>query len=175
MALVIPPGVDAEGSVLVKFVPTIADPAAPTVSETNATGAVDMSCSLTQDGFQPGADTATGTDTRLCTKQVYETKGATTWSIDNLTYIWDPQNPEGDSNKVYAALPEDTKGFLVVRWGKDVEDFPELAADDVVDVFQVTMGPQVPQPPEANSKLKVQQKPFVDGPTHRDVTLAAGV
>ena len=173
MALVIPPGVDAEGSVLVKFVPTLADPSAPTTTELNAVGAVDMSCSLTQDGFKPGADTATGTDTRLCSKQVYETKGATTWSIDNLTYIWDPQNPDSDSNKVYAALPEDTAGFLVVRWGKDVEDFPALAAADIVDVFPVVMGPQVPQPPEANSKLKVQQKPFVTGSAVRDVTLAA--
>lgn len=172
MALVIPPGVDAEGSVLVKFVPTLADPSAPTVVEVNAVGAVDMSCSLTQDGFKPGADTATGTDTRLCSKQVYETKGATTWSIDNLMYVWDPQNPESDSNKVYAALPEDTTGFLIVRWGKDVEDFPELAADDIVDSFPVIMGPQVPQPPEANSKLKVSQKPFVTGSAARDITLA---
>lgn len=173
MSLTIPAGVDAEGSVLVKFVPTLADPSAPTLAEVNAVGAIDLSCYLTQDGFKPGADTATGTDPRLCTKQVFETKGATTWSIDNLIYIWDPQNASSDGNKAYAAMPEDTKGFLVVRWGMDVEDNPALVATNVIDIFTVTMGPQVPQPPEANSKLKVQQKPFVDGPTYRDVVLPA--
>ena len=57
-----------------------------------------------------------------------------------------------------------------MRWGKDAES--ELAAGDVVDVFSVTLGEQVPQTPEANSELYVTQVPNVTGSVFRDVTVA---
>lgn len=173
MALNIPPGVDAEGSVLVAWVPTLADPNTPTLTELNATGALNITCYITDQNFKPNADDATATDTRLCSKQVFETLGAATWSIDNIIYVYDPQNPDSESNKAYAAMKRGTPGYLVVRWGKDVEDFPTFAAGDVVDVFPVSLGTQVKQPPEQNSKLKVSQKPVVTGPVVEDVTLAA--
>lgn len=169
----VPAGVPAEGSVLVTWVPTLADPNAPTLTELNATGSLNLTCYITEQNFKPSADDATGTDPRLCSKQVFETLGAATWSIDNIIYVLDPQNPESESNKAYAALKRGTRGFLVVRWGKDVEEFPTFVAADVVDVFPVQLGSQVKQPPEANSVLKVSQKPVVTGPVVEDVALAA--
>lgn len=173
MALNIPPGVDAEGSVKVAWVPTLADPSAPSLTELSATGALDISCYITDQNFSPSADDATATDTRLCSKQVFETLGAATWSIDNIIYVYDPQNPESLSNKAYAAMKRGSHGYLVVRWGKDLEEFPDFAADDIVDVFPVQLGSQVKQPPEQNSKLKVSQKPVVTGSVVEDVKLAA--
>lgn len=173
MALTIPPGVDAQGSVLVKFVPELTAPADPTVAEVTAATAIDLSCYLTKEGFKPGAETDKWKDERLCTKNVFEQDGATTYKIEALEYIYDPQEPESLSNKAYAALPRGTSGYLVVRWGKDIENNPELAVGDIVDVWPVTVGNRVKQPPEENSKLKVQQEVSVTGAPHEDRPLAA--
>lgn len=173
MALVIPPGVDAEGSVKVAWVPALTTPASPKLTELTATGALDISCYLVDDNFKPSAEQETSEDKRLCTKEVFETLGRVKWSIDNLIYVWDPQDPDSVSNKAKAAMQQGLTGFLVARWGKDVEAFPDFAVGDIVDVFTVGLGPQVPQPPEANSKLKVSQKPTVNGPVYQDRALVA--
>lgn len=168
---VIPPGVSADGAVKVQFVTTLADTAAPKVAtEVKAVSSVEASCLLTKDGFTPGAETSQASDERLCSKQVFEDYGTVTYTLDNLTYIYDVQNPESTSNKLYAAIPEGTTGYLVVRWGLDAD--VDWAAAQVVDVYPVKLGPQVKQPPETNSKLKVQQKPFVVGDVQIDVALA---
>lgn len=170
--LTIPPGVPADGRVKVQFTLSIADLAAPSVAtDIKAATAVEASCYLTRDGFSPNAEPQAVTDERLCSKQIFEDYGSITYSIDNLIYIYDQQNPDGDSNKLYAAMVKGTVGFLVVAWGKDAAE--DWAAGDIVDIYPVKLGPQVKQPPEANSKLKVNQKPFVNGAVVEDVALAA--
>jgi hypothetical protein len=172
MPVTVPAGVPADGFVSVKFVPAIADVAAPSVAtDINAAGSEDISCLLTKSGFAPGGEAQTITDDRLCSKQVFEDYGSVTYTIDNLIYVYDVQNPTSESNKAYAALPPGTAGYLVARWGKDVDT--AWAAGDIVDIYPVKMGPQIKQAPEANSKLKVSQKPFVTGPVVHDVALAA--
>lgn len=172
MPTTVPAGVPADGFVSVKFVPAIADPANPSLAtDLGAAGVVDLSCLLTKDGFAPGADPQAVTDERLCSKQVFEDYGTVTYTIDNIVYVYDVQNSSSESNKAYAALPAGTTGFLVARWGKDVDE--AWAVADKVDIYPVKMGPQVKQAPEANSKLKVSQKPFVTGPVQHDVAIAA--
>jgi hypothetical protein len=171
MAQVIPPGVASDGMVKVAFVAALANAAAPTVTELTAATSVDLSCYLTKDGFQPGGEAQAVTDERLCSKQVFEDFGTVTYTIDNLVYIYDPQDAAGDSNKAYAAMPVGTSGWIVAGWGKDAEE--AWAAADVVDVYPVKLGPQIKQAPESNSKLKVQQKPYVTGSLEQDVVLAA--
>jgi hypothetical protein len=172
MTQVIPPGVVANGMVKVAFCPSIADLTAPSVAtDIKAATSVEASCYLTRDGFQPGAEDQAITDERLCSKQVFEDFGTTQYTIANLVYIYDAQNTGSDSNKLYEALPKGTTGFLVAAWGKDAEE--DWAAGDIVDIYPVKLGTQVKQPPEANSKLKVAQKPFVTGEVAEDVALAA--
>src|SRR5690348_8724189 len=102
----VPPGFVADASLRVWFVTTLANPAAPSVaSELNAGTSVDATCYFTG-GFNPDASVATITDDRLCLKVVLEDKGTTTWSMDDLNYIYDVQNPASVSNKLYAALAE---------------------------------------------------------------------
>lgn len=172
MALEIPPGVEADGAVLVAFVPEIADPSAPTLAEVTAPAVVKLTCYITDNNFKPTADDATGEDRRLCSKQVFSTLGTTTWSFDNTVYVYDPQNPESESNKAYAAMKRGVDGFFVVRWGKDVEENPDFVAGDIVDVFPITCGTQVKEPPEQNSKLKVSQKFIPRGNVVEDYKLA---
>lgn len=172
MPVTVPPGVAADGAVSVKFVTALANPAAPSLAtEINAASSVDLTCLLTKDGFSPAGEAAAITDERLCSKQVFEDFGTVTYSTDALTYIYDPQTPASASNKAYAALVTGTTGFLVVRWGKDVDI--AWAAGDKVDVYPVKVGPRIKQAPEANSKLKVQQKPYVTGPVQQDVAVVA--
>jgi hypothetical protein len=170
VALNIPTGVTSNGTVQVHWVPTIADPNNPNVTEISAASALDISCYLTADGLTLSADETTTTNRRLCSKQEYTIGGTITWSIGALRYVWDPQGLYTDTHDAYQTLAPDSSGYLVVRWGRDAET--PIAAADVVDVFAVTLGEQVPQTPEANSELYVTQVPKVTGSVYRDVTVA---
>lgn len=169
MALAIPTGVSSNGTVTVTWVPTLADPAAPTVAE--ITAGTDISCYLTTTGLGLSVDQTTTTARRLCSKDDYTIGGSKTWTLSDLQYVWDPQSLYTDTNDAYVALAPDSVGYLVIRWGKDAEE--AAAAGDVVDVFSVTLQDQIPQTPEANSELYVNQPVIVSGAVHRDVTLAA--
>ena len=171
MPTTVPPGFVADASLRVWWVPTLANPAAPSVaSEISAGTAIDISCYLTG-GFAPDASVATIVDDRLCLAVVLEDKGVTTWTMDELQYIWDPQTPASVSNKMYAGMPEDASGYFVARYGMSVDT--AVAAGQKVFVFPVKMGPQVPLPPERNTKGRVKQKPFINGVTQKNVSLAA--
>jgi hypothetical protein len=168
---VIPPGVPSDGYVKVQWVPTFADAEAPTLTEMNNASALELSCYLTRDGFQPNAEEQISTDERLCSKEITETLGKIKWSIDDLTYIYDAQDPSGLSNEAYAALVERAEGHLVVAWGKDADE--AWAVGDIVDVYQVVLGARRKQAPETNSTLKVKQKPHVQTRAAEDVALVA--
>lgn len=170
--LEIPPGVSSNGTVKVAFVPDggFADYTAPTLAEVDAVGVQDISCHLMADGFGENATEGSQQRRRLCSKESYTVRGAVEWTIQDLRYVYDIQNPSSVTHEAYAALAPDSKGFLVVRWGLDAaEDF---AANDVVDVYPVELGVQRKQPPEANSELEVLQTPYVTGTKATDVSLA---
>lgn len=172
MSQVIPQGVIGNGMVKVTFCPTIADPAAPSIgTDLGATGAIELSCYLTPDGFGASSQEQTVSSPRLCSKQVFERRGTVQWSIDDLKYVYDTQNAGADVQKAYEALVPGATGFLVVGWGKDAED--AWAAADVVDVYPVELGERRKQPPEQNAELLVLQKPYVIGDREEDVSLVA--
>lgn len=164
-----PQGVPSDGMLKIAFVATLAAPDAPSITELSAVTSVDATCYLTS--FTPNAEAQAIEDRRLCSKQVFEDFGTVTYTIGDITYVYDTQNASSDDQKLYEALPTGTEGFLVVAWGKDADE--AWAAGDVVDVYPVKMGPRVKQPPEQNSKLKVTQKPFVTAEVEEDVVLAA--
>ena len=168
MPTTVPPGFVADASLRVWVVTTIANTAAPTAAEINAGTTIDATCYLTN-GFAPDAAVATSSDDRLCLAQILEDKGATTWSISELEYVFDVQTPASVSNKLYAGLPENASVYIVARYGMNVDT--AAAAGQTVDVFPVKMGPPVKLPPERNTKGRVKQKPFVNGVVQRDVAL----
>lgn len=171
MPTTVPPGFLADANIRVWFVTAIADVTAPKVAtELLAASSVDITCYLTTQ-IAPNADVATVTDDRMCLRQVLEAMGTVTYSIDELQYVYDVQNAASISNKLYAAVPAGTTGFLVIRYGIDVDVAP--IATQKVDVYPVQWGPQVKMPGERNTKAKVRQKPFVNGPFQQDKVLAA--
>jgi len=171
MALNIPPAVSSNGTVKVVFVPDggLAAPGKATVAEIKA--GTEISCHLTADGFAPNAEEQVSDGRRLCSKQSYDIVGATKWSIDDLKYVYDVQNPSSLTNAAYEALEPGTTGYLIVRWGKDAEI--DWAAGDVVDIFQVRLGERRKQQPEADSELYVAQKPYVLNRDAEDFALTA--
>jgi hypothetical protein len=158
-----PTGVPADGNVKVAWVPTIADQDAPTATELNAAGALDITCGIVGGGFTTNAEQTTSEDIRLCSRQTFQDLGDISYSIEAIEYIITPQDvsPTGE-NKIYRTLAPGTTGYIVVRWGTDYAD--AFAASDVVDVYHVTLGPQVKQAPERNTKLRARQTPYVVAP-----------
>ena len=173
MPATVPPGFISDASMRVWWVPlaNLANPATPGVAAAlNATTSLDITCYLTGD-FAPDASVATITDDRVCLKQILEDVGAVTWSVDEIQYIYDVQNPASVSNKAYAAMVGGSSGYYVARYGMDYDTAP--AASQKGDVIPVKLGPQVKLPVTRNTKGKVKQKPFVNGPVLQDVALVA--
>lgn len=170
-----PEGVSALGNESVIFVPALADQDAPTVAELTDAAAVNLSCALR--GFSPTSEQASVQDVRLCTREAAETPGRVSNSIDDVTYVYDPQNLEDPDNAHYAALKSGTKGFLVDRRGLDART-EAIAAGQIVDVYPVEMGAQrrvAVDPGADGAKFEIVQKPFVTGPVSWDAVVGAGV
>ncbi|HET8535915.1 MAG TPA: hypothetical protein VFL73_01930 [Solirubrobacteraceae bacterium] len=169
----IPQSVPSDGTVALWWVPVIADPAAPKVSELTGVDVVALQCYL-KENFSPDASSEDVEDRRMCSKQVFQRGGMVTYTIDDLIGIMDPQGKLGDSNKAYEALAPGSIGYLVARWGIDLEGAEaEPAAGQTVDVYHVEIGHRSKLPQEANSQLKFKAKPRVISTFNEDVVLAA--
>ena len=167
----IPAAVPSDGTVSVMWVTALADASAPSLAtEINAASSVALECYL-KENFSPDASTDAVEDRRMCSKQVFQTPGTTTVTIADLIGVYDPQDLAGTDSKAYAALTSGAKGFLVVRWGVDVDT--AWAAGDLVDVFPVTIANRIKLAPEANSQLKFKATPMVTGEVVEDVEVAA--
>lgn len=167
------PSTPADGNVLVKLLPAVADMNDPKLTEVNAVGAVDISCYLTSDGYAPGVDQAGIPDERLCSTQIFEQPGRETNTL-NLTYIDNTNAPnEATDNEAKETLVPGSSHVLLVRRGVAYEE--PLAAGQKVILWPLKAGVQGDVPPEANSILKTMQKMFVTGPVVRDVAISATV
>lgn len=166
-----PGSVPADGRLKVVYVPALATPAAPKLTEVNAAGALDVSCYLTQDGWSTGTEQASVTDDRLCSDQSYERPGRLSESL-SLMYVYDPQDTAvGGDNQAYLKFLQDSEGYFVARYGKRFEE--AFAVGDIVSVRPVQFGVQIEAPPEANSVLKISQKAFITGQVLRRVAMVA--
>lgn len=170
MALPIPPGVDANGRRNIVFVPT------QTLSvATLGTDGVELACYLSKGNFGVTPSTERGTDDRECTTQSAEVLGNTTYAMDALEYVYEPQD-DGTSttNEAYNALTPGTTGYIIERLG--VANDTALTAGDKVNVYPVTLGARVPRKADGNNpaeKLKVTQEVAVGQGVLFDQTLVA--
>ena len=164
MVLSVPPGVDALGRRNFIFVPT------DTLSVAVLTGstAVDLTCYMTKGTAGFTSDTQRGTDERECTLVAAEVMGNTTYGMNDLEYVWEPQDLTGTSatNKALNLMgPRSggTTGFIVVRYG--ILQDTALAAGQKVDKFPVTLGPQLPKAVDGSNpaeKLKITQSVVIN-------------
>lgn len=169
--LTIPPGVDANGRRNAIFVPT------NTLSVAILTGttAVELICYLSKGTLGMGSSTDRGKDERECTTQVAEVLGGTSYTLNDLEYVWEPQATiPSATNKAYELLTPGTTGFLIIRYGITAET--ALATGQKVDQFPITLGPQIRKAPDGSNpaeKLKIQQPVVVGQGVKFDQALVA--
>lgn len=154
-----PASVVSDGNVLVLWVVTMGDPAAPGVHELNAGSVLDLSCYLTDAGWAPNLTEDTVNDPRLCSRQTFTRPGRAAITIP-LVYVYNPDEPTEDEARI--TLVDRATGFLVARWGVDFEQ--AVAAGDLVDVYPVQLGRPNKAPATANTPLTIMQTAYVRSP-----------
>lgn len=162
------PSTPADGAVKVVWVPTIANPDAPTVAEVTGVSTVDLSCYLTSDGWTTSMDEQTVSDDRLCSTEDFSRPGSSSRSL-TVKYVENPTS--STDNKAYTTLTPRVNGYFVVRRGPLFS--VALAAADKVQVWPVQMGNYYWQSPERNSVLRCQQKAFVTAKVRDNVAVVA--
>src|SRR6185369_1422367 len=95
MTATFPESVISDGSVSVLWVPTLADQDEPTLVELNDPAVLDITCYLTDAGWQPNLTEDAATDNRLCSRQNFQGPGRQTYALP-LIYVSNPANPSED-------------------------------------------------------------------------------
>jgi hypothetical protein len=169
MTLVIPESVPVDGTRTVRFVPTIADPAALKLTEVNAVSSKDIGCYITGDGWNPTTDQASIADPRLCSPQDFEQPGRETNGL-SIRYVFNLNEETDDVARI--TLPKGTTGYLVNRLQKDASEAWEV--EDWYEAWPVKAGVQTVMPSEANAVDRIDQKVFITGPVVRFRQVVAG-
>lgn len=118
----LPPSIPVDGNLLVLWVPAIADPAAPTVTELTGTSVKDLTCYLNDSKAGVSKEQGTIADRRMCMTTALQVPGQGSATADDVTYIYDPQAEAADPmNVAFDALPEQSSGHYFVRRGLPYE------------------------------------------------------
>lgn len=173
-----PEGVSTLGKETLIWVPDLAVPTAPTVAELTSASAIWLANAAR--GFSPSGDQPATQDIRLGTKTAGEAAGRATVSIDDVTYVYDPQlvgaTTPNDQVKHYDSMEPGMLGYLVDRRGLDNETV-DVAAGQIVDVYRVELGERrrvaVDASGDGGQKFEYVQKPFVVR-QYQDVKVVAG-
>lgn len=156
---IFPVSYQGAGKVRVQWVKTIAVPSAPTLAEINAATSLDATCYFQASAFEITHEQERVDDTRLCDESTRESFGRSTFSLQNLSYIY---NPTGDTstptpgNMAASTFKSGESGYFVVRFG--VASGAAFAATQVVAVYSAQFGDQhYPVPVGDNAKFVIQQ------------------
>ena len=140
---IFPPSVQAAGKVRIQWVPTIAVPATPTLAEITASAGFDATCYFPSDAFEIGHEQARIDDTRLCDAATRESFGRSTFSLENLSYVYNPVGPKtplAPGNLAFQTWGAGTAGFFAVRFG--LPSAQAIVATQIIDVYAAKFGDQ---------------------------------
>lgn len=154
------PSTPADGNIKTVVVTTLANPAAPTLTELQ--GGTDISCYITLGGFSFTTSQATISDQRECSDQDYQRPGRKSISDASVTVIDNTNSPLAEEyNAAVDAMSEGTTGYFVRRRGLPAST--DFAADQEVTVIPVTFGEKQLVAQEENSVQRSQIPFFVTG------------
>lgn len=172
MAVYSPSGVASSKNRNVIFVKAIADIHHPSVAElTSDLASLDLSCALNVDWGGPSASQNKEADERWCGLK-YEALGDVEWSMDDLSYVYDPQATDTQGNgRAEAFLGEGETMFMVMRLGMNMNT--DVAAGHKVDVYTIQIGTPYPAATAKNEPLRLQQAVAIVGEVARRVTVVA--
>lgn len=176
MSILFPEATKAQGNISVTVAPTLAVPAVPDLSTDFASGTVNVSCFLYDNGSIVNATTNKVTaNARLCTTEQFQQFGNTVYEVSDLIYVYDPQaSGTTDENKAKSALDEGADVYLVERLGLDAQT-TALAAGQIVNVYHVRLGKQnrTRQGDAEAAEFSITQSAILLEPPIYDVTIAA--
>ncbi len=161
----------ADGNTRVVFVPTIANLAAPTVTEIAA--GTPVSPRMTADGLV-GFEASTAEVDNSGIEDTYDTKtigrGSLSGTLIRLKKqkITTPPTPD----EVYELLVRGTEGYIVVR--RDIPAEDAFAAAQAVEIYPGICGETRLLPPEPNSVRKYEVPWTVSSQPEPRATVAAG-
>lgn len=143
-APILPPLVRSQANDSWLWVPAIADPSEPVVTEIEAISGYNLSCSVFADQEAVTATTEKVTlPMRNCETESFEVNGSTSYSAADFQVAFSPQAAAGsDGKKAWEALDDYANGFLVRRQGKNAKTV--VATGDFVDVIPAQLGKKVP-------------------------------
>ncbi|KAB2809262.1 hypothetical protein F9L07_19670 [Pimelobacter simplex] len=143
-----PQKIQANGKDSWFWVPAIANIQVPKITEINAVSGVNISCYLLAE--QEGV-TSTTEKVRLarllCETSTTEGLGEQTWSLADITGVFDPQAASGSLGKKAWELFQDpvNPGYLARRQGVVAyQDTPEAAVGQFFDIFKVEASQATP-------------------------------
>lgn len=159
-------GQAADGFGLVLFVPTIANPAAPTAAELTAGTVKKITYGLSPDGFDHQTSVTTITSGRFTLQQALEQDGIITDTLE-IKYVYNRAVP----TVVELALgTPGTTGYIVKRMGYDNATTP-VATQKLNAVIPIKSSIARDVPPTANSELMKILKLNVTGTVYREVAV----
>ncbi len=176
MSDVFPVSFQGAGTVRVQYVPTMADPAAPTLLEVNAAGALNATPYFQAEALQIAHEQARIVDTRLSDESVRESLGLSSFTIDALRYVHNPQaEAAAEGNKAYDKFVPGLNGYLVFRFGtKALKSAAALAATQRVVIYQAQFGDQHQPLPTGDNAVHVIEQPITITLTNPNYILPAG-
>lgn len=161
------PGLTAEGNGLVLFVPTIANPAAPTVAELSAGTVKRLTYSTTADGYSHGITSTAVKANRYSLAQEIQYDGTV---VDDLEITYVVSKTTGDVARL--ALPQGATGFIVERYA--YPNATAIVAAQILDaVIPIRAGLPRPNALVMNQEITRTQRLNVTGTVYRDVAVAA--
>lgn len=162
----VPAGTPSDGNGKVWFVPTIADPSKPSVTELTGSSAIPLTYSITGDGYSHTVTINKITANRLTLPNQIQYDGT---EVDDLAITYAYTNTESDV--VRLALPKGTTGYIVERWAVANEVDP--TAGQIVDVIPIQASTPLKNAPVTNQELTRTQALNITGKVYRDVLLVA--
>jgi len=170
VADVVPAAIDVDGTLVIWWVPAIADLAAPkAATEIGGSGAFRVTHSFTPGGFPLDGDQAKNTDPRLGLTVDLESLGKRTDTLGTLEYV-DSDAPSSAAVVLKPVAPATTKsGYFVIRRG--VPNGTLAAASQKVLVVPVTLGSQI-FPVNPDGKHRIKQATSITGPIVHGVLAA---
>jgi hypothetical protein len=125
------------------FVPTVANPASPTVAELTGASALDVTNMFFQSSARPSLSTNLARPSRrIGDAETYEFVGESQSSFGEVRYSFNPQSAAlADGRKAYEKFPLNTTGYFYNRLGID-RDTAVVAAQKVTG-YPVEFGPQM--------------------------------
>lgn len=169
----VPTAIPAAGKLSVTFIPraSVTNLAAITVAQATAPTAVNASCHLQGDGYGRTTTESTGTGRRACEEYEYDIPGPKKTEFDAMRFVVDPQNPDAEVSKVYAALVEGEEYVMVERIG--ISGKTELEAEDYYNAYPLRLSVKETLVPGADGELEFTAQFRSTGAPVKDKQLAA--